>query len=222
MGEDATAELARDAVAGDREAFAQLFHAERDAVARLCARMLADPTAAEDAASEVFLRARRSLRRFDPERPFRGWVLGIASHYCIDQLRRRSLESRLFTAADPDDDRLRDTTPDPLKRLSNREEQRRVLAAIDALPARHRLPLVMRFYQELDYAEIGNVLGIPRSQVGSLLYRAKRALRLSLEADDARTDAAGARGSGGQRRRARRESRDPGREESREGSEVRR
>jgi len=181
MGEDDGAGLAREAAAGDREAFAELFRLERQAVVRLCARMLADPVAAEDAVSEVFLRARRSLRRYDPERPFRGWVLGIASHYCIDQLRRRSLETRLFSAADHDDDRLRDTTPDPLKRLANRDEQRRVLAAIDALPARHRLPLVMRFYQELDYGEIGTVLGIPRSQVGSLLYRAKRALRLALQ-----------------------------------------
>src|SRR3972149_11642264 len=77
---------------GDQEAFAMLVEAYQTPVFNLCMRMLGERGEAEDAAQESFLRAYRGLRRYDPERPFGTWLLSIASHYCIDQLRRRRLE----------------------------------------------------------------------------------------------------------------------------------
>jgi RNA polymerase sigma-70 factor (ECF subfamily) len=55
-----------------------------------------------------------------------------------------------------------------------------VLEAIDALPLHYRLPLVLRYFHELDYEGIAEVLNLSRSQVGTLLFRAKRRLRLEL------------------------------------------
>jgi RNA polymerase sigma-70 factor (ECF subfamily) len=80
-GEQPVLERAR---AGDPAAFDALFRSHASDVTRVCRRMLDSETAAQDATHEVFLRARRGFASYDPERPFRRWLLGIAGHYCID------------------------------------------------------------------------------------------------------------------------------------------
>ena len=67
-----------------------------------------------------------------------------------------------------------------MPRTRSRERGRDVVDALDALPATPRLPLVLRFYQELDYDAIGEILGVSRNQVGTLLFRAKKRLRAEL------------------------------------------
>ncbi len=176
-GEQPVLEHART---GDPAAFDALFRAHANDVTRVCKRMLGSETAAEDATHEVFLRAHRGFASYDPERPFRRWLLGIASHYCIDQLRRRSREACLFDAGDLDPADLSDPGASPLSRALADERRTQVLEAIDALPLHYRLPLVLRYFHELDYEGIADVLNLGRSQVGTLLFRAKRRLRLEL------------------------------------------
>lgn len=161
----------------DAEAFDRLFEVEREDVARVCHRLLDDSAAAEDASSEVFLRARRALSSYDRTQPFRPWLRAIASNYCIDQLRRQRTERKLFSRAELTEDGLADPTPDVLRCLTRSQERREVLGAIDSLPAKYRLPLVLRFYRDLDYEAIAELLGVTRNQVGSLLFRAKLQLR---------------------------------------------
>jgi RNA polymerase sigma-70 factor (ECF subfamily) len=176
-GEQPVLERART---GDPAAFDALFRAHASDVTRVCRRMLGSGTAAQDATQEVFLRARRGFASYDPERPFRRWLLGIAGHYCIDQLRRRSREARLFDAGDLDAADLSDPGASPLSRALAAERRTQVLEAIDALPLHYRLPLVLRYFHELDYEGIADVLNLSRSQVGTLLFRAKRRLRMEL------------------------------------------
>ena len=61
--------------------------------------------------------------------------------------------------------------------MTHRQERRDVLDALDRLPAKYRLPLVLRYYQDLDYDAIAVILDVSRVQVGTLLHRAKRRLR---------------------------------------------
>ena len=139
--------------------------------------MLGTPDAAEDATHEVFLRVRRGLDGYDTNRPLRSWALAIASHYCVDRLRRRRTEERLFDPGVHDPDDLPDTGASPLARLSHEEERRALSSAIDTLPLRYRLPLVLRYFDDLDYAAIGEMLDVTRNQVATLLFRARRQLR---------------------------------------------
>ncbi len=172
---------ARRALAGDGDAFGELFRALAPEVERLCARLLGSPSEAEDATSEVFLRAQRSLGGYDPSRPFRTWLLAIASHHCVDRLRRRSTERRLFEEGDLDPEGLAGPGPSPLQHSLYAEARAGVVAALDALPDRYRAPLVLRFHAELDYDAIGEALGISRGQVATLLFRARRKLREALD-----------------------------------------
>ena len=77
--------------AGDQSAFGRLVIAYQTPVYNLAYRMLGNAAEAEEAAQETFLRAYTHLRSYDPQRPFRSWLLSIASHYCIDRLRRRRI-----------------------------------------------------------------------------------------------------------------------------------
>ena len=114
--------------------------------------------------------------RSHPDRPFEPWLRRVASNYCVDQLRRRNTERGLFSAVDLSDDNLADDAPDSLSRITQREERREVLDALDELPAKYRLPLVLRFYRDFDYDTIAEVLGVTRQQVGTLLFRASAKL----------------------------------------------
>ena len=176
-GEVRDATLAERARGGDPEAFAALFRRWEADVGRVCRRLLGPGAAAEDAISEAFLRARRALDSYAPDRPFRTWLLSIASHHCIDQLRRRSREQKIFDAGETGAADLADPSPSPLKRLVGREERERVLVAVEALPEKYRLPLVLRYFSEMDYEAISEVLDVPRAQLGTLLFRARRRLR---------------------------------------------
>ena len=85
--------------AGEREALGALIAAFRPDLLRLCTRMVG-PVDAEDSTNDAFQRAQRRLDSYDTARPFKSWLLSIAAHHCVDRLRRRSLEKRLF---DPDE-----------------------------------------------------------------------------------------------------------------------
>ncbi len=170
------------ALAGDGEAFASLFREYDRDVRRVCRRMLGDSQSAEDAVSEVFLRAHRALGGFRSDRPFRPWLIAIAGHYCIDQLRRRTSEARVFSGSEPQESDLESPEPSPLGR-SVAAEQRQVLGrAIESLPLRYRLPLLLRYFDDMDYEAIAKSIGVTRNQVGTLLFRAKRLLRKEVEA----------------------------------------
>ena len=180
LSEEAIRPALKRARLGERRAFGELFaHFDAD-VARLCRRLLADPSAAEDAKSEVFLRAQRSFASYDPGQPFRRWLLSIAGHHCTDQLRRRQTEARIFHRGDLDDEQLPSDSPSPLRQLLGAEQRARLLAGIEALPPKYRLPLVLRYQAELDYAAIAEILEVPRERVGTLLFRAKGRLRREL------------------------------------------
>jgi RNA polymerase sigma-70 factor (ECF subfamily) len=186
LADSLTDERTRDAVlrarAGDREAFGQLFAEHEAAVLRICRRILGSQEAAFDARSEVFLRARRALATYDIEREFRPWLFGVASNHCIDLLRHRATEQRVFSDAEPTDADLHASPTEnaqvsPLSRLLALEERSAVDRAIEALPVRYRLPLILRYFGDHDYATIAEALGVTTGQVGSLLFRAKRMLR---------------------------------------------
>jgi RNA polymerase sigma-70 factor (ECF subfamily) len=169
--------LIERARSGETEAIGSLFGNFGDDVARLCARMLGYGPDAEDAAGETFLRARRGIDAYDESRPFRTWLLAIAAHHCIDRLRRRAREEKIFSPTEFDAEVLPSPGPSPLRGELDAERRRNVTAAVDALPERYRAPLVLRYFAEQTYAEIGTALDLSEAQVGMLLYRARRRLR---------------------------------------------
>jgi RNA polymerase sigma-70 factor (ECF subfamily) len=177
---------------GDERAFAQLVEAYEQPVFNLCYRMLWDGPEAEDAAQETFLKAFRGLHRHDPDRPFRPWLLSIASHHCIDRLRRRRL--RLTSLEDLQGEEVpAASSPGPEATALEREHSLRVQQLLAGLAPKERAAVVLRYWYDLSYVEIGQALSLSESAVKSRLHRARRQLADLWRAGEEKPLAAGAR-----------------------------
>jgi RNA polymerase sigma-70 factor (ECF subfamily) len=168
------------AALGDRGAFAELYTAHAPDVTRLCRRMLDSSEDAEDARNEVFMRAQQAFATYQRGRPFRSWLLAVAAHHCVDRLRRRHAERRLFEPSELEEEGLPGRGPSPLRAVLAREQTDLLTTALDAMPARFRAVLAMRYFAELSYAEIAEAADIRVEHVGVLLFRGKARLREAL------------------------------------------
>lgn len=157
---------------GDRAAFARLVQAYQGPVYNLCYRMLGNAVEAEDAAQETFLRVYTKLSTYQQDRKLSSWILSIASHHCIDRLRRRhgdmlSLDEEPVALSLP----ARQAGPEESAlRTEARDEVQR---AVDRLDPAYRVPLILRYWHDLSYSEIADVMGLTVQAVKSRLHRAR-------------------------------------------------
>ena len=121
---------------GDRNAFGCLVQVYQGPVYNLTYRMLGDPEEAEDAAQEAFLRAYRKLDSYDPTRKFSTWLLSIASHHCIDLLRRRRLTWLSLEEESLPPGALNSNQPGPEHRTVQSEREAQIQTLLDTL-SRH-------------------------------------------------------------------------------------
>jgi RNA polymerase sigma-70 factor, ECF subfamily len=159
---------------GDDDAFSKLVEAYQRPVFNLCYRMTGDAGEAEDAAQETFLRAYQSLKRYDPQRSFITWLLSIAAHYCIDQLRRRRLPSTPLDVLP--DEAVPDGQPGPETLTSRSEEQRLLRSILSSLNPQDRATIVLRYWYDMSEEEIAGSLSLTVSAVKSRLHRSRREL----------------------------------------------
>ncbi len=148
----------------------------------LCRYMLDSRESAEDATSEVFLKLQRSIESYDGSIPFPRWLLRVAGNQCIDALRRRRRGRQVIVEVEDGAAVIEATSsePSPLGTVIRMEERVQLQAAIARLPENYRVPLVLRYYSELSYDEIGQQLGLQRNHVATLIFRAKQELRRKL------------------------------------------
>lgn len=162
------------ALQGDPEAFTQLVESYQRPVYNLCYRMLGNPQDAEDAAQETFLRAYKNLRRYDSTRSFSTWLLSIAAHYCIDQIRRQRMP--MVSVEDLPVPDLPDHSPGLETGLSRKEEQLRIRSLLNSLDPIDRAAVVMYYWYDFSYDEICQALSLTLSAVKSRLHRARRSM----------------------------------------------
>lgn len=160
--------------------FERHYRAHYRPVLALCRRLLGRAGYAEDAAQEAFMRAYRAFAEYDSTQPFGAWVARIARNHCIDLIRRRTQAVRLFDDEDAGRLELPSTDASALAELVSAERAATVQRAIDELPDRYRIPLVLAYLEGASYDEIAATLGITRNHVGVLILRAKKSLRTAL------------------------------------------
>ena len=129
------------------------------------------------------------MNSYDTSLPFPRWLMSVTSHYCVDLLRKRKVESRLFEPAEPGAPEPVSATPSPLQEVLTAESRDKVRRAVAALPERYRLPRALRYYNELSYDEIAATLELTRAHVATLIFRAKQELRHALSRPRSNPDA---------------------------------
>ena len=155
----------------DSEALASLFERHKERLFGFLLHLLGDRALAEDLLGETFLHVYRARRTYRPGGGFQAWLYAIARNLALGELRRRSRWARFWprlTAEQP-----AESCWDP----AASDAQEAVRAALRRLPEEQRSAMVLREYLELDYAEIGQVLGCSEQAARARTYRARTALR---------------------------------------------
>ncbi|MCK5827268.1 sigma-70 family RNA polymerase sigma factor [Candidatus Bipolaricaulota bacterium] len=161
----------RASLQGDTEAWGEMISRYKDAVFGLCLGFMRNRADAEDVSHDAFIRAYLNLRRYDLERRFSTWLFTIAANLCRNKLRYRknhpSTEEPLQIQGGTD----------PAKLVGAEDRQMKIRAALAKMPYSYRAPLVLRFYNELPYQEISDILSIPEGTVKTRIHRGKAMLK---------------------------------------------
>jgi len=177
MSDTALVELS---LASDQDAFSVLVERYKDAVQNLAYRMLGNLTEAEDVTQEAFVRAYTQLASYKAEHKFSTWLLSIASHLAIDQLRRRR-----FLALPLEDvpflEWITDMGVGPEQSALAGEQQDEIQAYLQKLPGKYRAVIVLRYWYDFSYEEIAAALQLTPALVKARLHRARELLARSMQ-----------------------------------------
>jgi RNA polymerase sigma-70 factor, ECF subfamily len=169
------------ALQGDIDAFGELVLLYERPVFNLAYRMLGNAAEAEDAAQEAFIKAYSNLFRYDTERPFKTWLLSITSNHCIDRLRRRRLTWLSLDEPLPAHPALVSSEAGPESAFLAQERSEQVQRLLLSLSDEYRLVVVLRYWYDLSYQEIAEMLDTTESAVKSRLFRARQTLAKEID-----------------------------------------
>jgi RNA polymerase sigma-70 factor (ECF subfamily) len=172
-GVNGDSELVAQAQAGDERAFEALVRAHIDAVYGHALRFFGDPTAAEDATQEVFIKVFRSLGSFDGRSAFSTWLFRVTRNVCLDMARARTHVPVPTDLSDFDPPRTEDASD--AVALGQAVE-----AAVRTLPPEEREALGAIALFDLSYEQAAEALGVPVGTVNSRVFRARTALAVLL------------------------------------------
>lgn len=163
-------DLVARTLAGDVRAYEELVRRYERLVGRVLYSYARREISVEDLVQETFLRAYDRLNTFNPEYRFKTWLLAIANNLGVDTLRRR----REVIEFNPEVHAEYSGGPDA--QVLEVERARGVQEAIKTLPETYSVPLILRYNEEMSYAEISEVLDLTVPAVKSRLFRARNML----------------------------------------------
>jgi RNA polymerase sigma factor (sigma-70 family) len=167
--------------AGDDLALNELIERHREPLFRFAFRYLRDETAARDVAQEAFVRLYFKARTFKPKSMVKTWLYTIAANLCRDRLRQLS-KRRQDVSFDARSDagpqiELADARPIPSEQGAQADRFKILQQAIDQLPHRLKLPLVLCTLEGKSHKEAAEIIGTTAKAVELRIYHAKAKLR---------------------------------------------
>jgi RNA polymerase sigma-70 factor (ECF subfamily) len=171
----------------DTTAFTELVSHYQHRLVGIMHHLVGNAEEAEDLAQEVFLRVYRNRKKYSPQAKFSTWLFTIANNLALNALRNRSRKPVVPLEASesgpmgrPEEQLARDAGPTPSFGLRQAELATRIRAALDTLNERQKMAVVLNKYEDMNYAEIAEVMGLTTKAVKSLLSRARARLREAL------------------------------------------
>ena len=171
---------------GDQNAFSVLLKRYRGAIYGLIYKMVQDKSDTEDLVQETFIKAYSALKSFNAEYAFSTWLFKIASNNCIDFLRKKRLQTTsIDKPTESKDGTVTKDFPDPIinpeMQLIEAEKRSIIDRAIDSLPKKYKIAIVMRHKEEKSYEEISEILDIPLGTVKARIFRGREKLKKYLK-----------------------------------------
>ena len=162
---------------GNQDSFGRLIGVYQSPVFNLAYRMLGNADEAEQAAQEAFIRAWTRLDSYNPAHKFSTWLLSITSNYCIDLLRKRRTQLLSLDGPLPAHPALMsERSSGPEAQAAIGEQQEIVQDLLQSLPDDYRQTVVLRYWYDMSYDEIAEVMDTTVSAIKSRLFRARRQL----------------------------------------------
>jgi RNA polymerase sigma-70 factor (ECF subfamily) len=164
---------------GDVEAFALLMDRYEKKITRYARKFLSQPDDVKDIVQDVFVKAYVNIKSFDSSRRFSPWIYRVAHNEFVNALKKKKSEKVSFINFDV-------FFPHPAAKETadsdvGRGDLRRVLDGyLDKLPVKYREPLVLYYFEEMNYREIADVMRLPVSTVGIRLQRGKALLKKAI------------------------------------------
>ena len=178
--EPSDAELMRRVAGGSESALDTLHSRFARQIFVLAAHAL-DRPAAEDIVQDVFLVVWRKADRFDPERgTVRAWLLQIAHHRVLNELRRRSRQPELEPDGDVRLGEIESRDPGPAERVVERRRREIVAAALDELPDAQREALGLAYFDDLTHQQVATRLDLPLGTAKTRIRTGLQRLRTAL------------------------------------------
>jgi RNA polymerase sigma-70 factor (ECF subfamily) len=173
----------------DSTAFAELVELYQHRLVTVMNHLVGSLEEAEDLAQEVFLRVYRTRKRYRPRAKFSTWLFTIANNLALNALRRKQRRPVVpLNVRDsgplgprPAEQLVRDRQNQPGQRMQQQELAAIIQSALNELNERQKAAVVLNKFEEMNYAEIAEVLGLTTKAVKSLLSRARENLRVALK-----------------------------------------
>ncbi|UPK47584.1 sigma-70 family RNA polymerase sigma factor [Paenibacillus pabuli] len=160
--------------AGDYEAYGELYELTVMDVYRTVRFLIRDPSDAEDLVQEIYIQAYRSLERYDSERAFRPWLMGVTMRQVRSYRRKRLTQFRFSKQMEKSDTGLEyDFSGDLINKLANRP----LLEQVHRLPYKLQQVVTLHYLNEYTQEEISCILEIPLGTVKSRIHAALTKLR---------------------------------------------
>jgi RNA polymerase sigma-70 factor (ECF subfamily) len=164
---------------GDREAFRALYEAYKDKVYSICLYYFhGDGAAAGDAVQQVFLKLITNIAQFRGDSEFSTWLYRLVVNTCTDGARRAKARKR---ETDPAELAYVAAAESQEEDFARAQKARSVQAALSMLPPKFRLPILLRYFEDLSYEQTAAVLNCSMGTVASRLNRGHKMLAQKLE-----------------------------------------
>lgn len=173
------ADIKQLALENKRLAMEMVIHKYRERLFYHAGSIVKDWHEAYDVVQEVFIKAMREKRFFLPEFRMKAWLFRVTTNLCFNMVRDRKRRGAILDGMQKVDR----AHADQLERVFHGERRDEVLAAIDTMTPDHREILLLRYYDDLSYAEIADVLEIKLGTVMSRLSRARTRLLSAMGED---------------------------------------
>ncbi|MCH7820397.1 MAG: sigma-70 family RNA polymerase sigma factor [Proteobacteria bacterium] len=174
MTRDQEIAMVKDCQQGDMKALDTLVRQLQTPVYNAAYRMLGSADEAADVTQTTFLKVFENLHRFDPKYRLFSWTYRIAVNEAVDQLRRRK---RVKPLQDPP----KSDTDQPQEMAAASQLSREVQATLMELNEDQRAVIVLHYFSDCSYKDIGHILDLPEKTVKSRLFAARQHLKNKLQ-----------------------------------------
>ncbi|MBW3493713.1 sigma-70 family RNA polymerase sigma factor [Bacillus mycoides] len=173
-GETVYSDLIQLTLSGNKEAYSELYDKTIQEIYKTAHFLIEDKADIDDVVQEIYIQLYESLRKYDSEKPFRPWLIGLAIKQIHSYRRKRWMRLRIVRKAEEQRKPVQiDFSSDVVSKISNQK----LIELIHKLPYKLKQVIILRYLHDYSQEEVAQILHIPIGTVKSRIHAALKKLR---------------------------------------------